>query len=395
MEPVVDEAQAPATAVALPPTPPTPATADVYLLETPSRRPPDAAAPRPAKKRKPGTKSASSGSGDLAWHRGKQLEAGGTHGSASVDALDPRQQHHVVAAAHVGGGGAFLLAALRDALNSRQPGERKPFHQKQYKTPKEVALALETVSTYKASMRPDRLAVLAFAAGMFVAFGGLFALSTAGGAAGVEPGVRKLLAGVTFEVALVFIVVFGGDLFTGNTMTMTVGWLVRAVKGRDVARVLVISYLFNFLGAVVGAAFFGYFTELFWAQPYHTYVVELTMAKLTAPLYVLFLKGIACNWLVCLAVFISLSAESIEGKILASALPVTTFAAIGFEHCVANMFYVPLGLMYGAPSNFGVFIYYNLLLVTLGNIIGGAFFMGAAVWWVYLEGRRTPTKKDV
>jgi formate transporter len=281
-----------------------------------------------------------------------------------------------------------------EMLRARQSGERKPFHQKMYKTPKEAALALETICVYKASMRTDRLALLSFVAGVMVAFGGLFALSVAGGWPTAPKGLQKLVLGACFQVALSFIVIFGGDLFTGDTMTFAVGLLVRAVSWRDAARVLTVSYLGNFAGAVFGAAFFGYWTELYETTPWLEYVTGLAVVKCGYPVQVALLKGIACNWLVCLGVWMALCAESVEGKILASALPITAFAATGFEHCIANMFYVPLGLMYGAPTTFGIFLYRNLLLVTLGNVIGGAGFMGIIIWWVYMEGRRVPTPQE-
>ena len=262
--------------------------------------------------------------------------------------------------------------------------------QRTFKTPDEVADVLEAVSLYKAALRLDRQAVLGFVAGVFVAFGGLFAFTVVGGWPDGPVGIQKLLFGMCFEVALIFIMLMGSDLFTGDTMSMTIGVLVRAVTFKDWARVLTVSYFSNFAGAVFGAAFFGYFTQVFAHGSMNEYVIAVTMYKVGLPPASAFLRAIACNWLVCVGVFMATAAESVEGKILAAFVPITTFAAIGFEHCVANMFYVPLGLMYGAPTDFGTFIYRNLILVTLGNMIGGILFMALPIWHVFLHNRRKP-----
>ena len=287
-----------------------------------------------------------------------------------------------------------------EALKLRKPGERKPFHQKLFKTPKETAVALEAISIYKTDMRLDRLIILGFVAGIFVAFGSLFAISVVGGMGTSPPGLQKLMFGLCFEVALIFIVLFGADLFTGNTMTLTIGLLLRSVSWRSSLKVLVVSYFSNFAGAAFGVIFFGYFTEIFAASPWVDYTVHIVAVKCAYPLQVVFLKGIACNMLVCLGVWMALAAESVEGKILACVVPITAFATIGFEHCIANMSYAPLGFLYSDSSglqtgcNFGIFVYHNLILVTLGNMIGGSL-LGLAIWWVFLEGRRTPTPKDI
>jgi formate transporter len=132
--------------------------------------------------------------------------------------------------------------------------------------------------------------------------------------------------------------------------------------------------------------FLGYLTDLFVEEPWYSGVTALAVTKDTYSVQAVFLRAVGANWLVCMAVFISIAAEDITGKIIGCYLPVTTFAIIGFEHTVANMFYVPLGLMYGANTSFWAYLVRNLFLTTLGNIVGGALFMGTSVWYLYATG---------
>jgi formate transporter len=345
-----------------------------------------------------------------------ELHPPGTPASSAASHPAPSSQHHNFASAPVidtemgeasvplRADSSVLLSKARqvyvvpnfttELLKARQAGERKPFHQKLFKTPKEAAAALEIVSTYKVALRTDRLVVLSFFSGVMISFGGLFALTVAGGLPGVPIGIVKLLLGLCFQVALSLIMIFGGDLFSGDSMILTIGLLLRAISWRGAARVLVVSYLANCAGAVFGAAFFGYWTDLYASEPWLAFVQNLAVEKCTYAPHVAFLRGVACNWLICMAVWMALCAESVEGKILAGLLPVTAFAASGFEHAIANMFFVPVGLMYGAPVSFGQFIARNLILVTLGNAVAGALFMAPTIWWVFLEGRRSPSPKE-
>jgi len=223
-------------------------------------------------------------------------------------------------------------------------------------------------------------------AGIYVGFGGMFALSVSQNLPTTDPGFQKLILGILFSFALVLIIFLGGELFTGNTMYLTVGLLAGKVTPKQLLLNLSVVYFTNWLGCCLAAYFFGYLTELYTAEPYHTNVLALAEHKLQLAPGVVFLRAIPANWMVCVGVFLNLAAEDVGSKILGMVLAVTCFASIGFEHCIANMFYVDLALMYGLDNSFGNFVAHNLILVTLGNILGGAFFVGAINWYIYCTG---------
>jgi len=265
---------------------------------------------------------------------------------------------------------------------SRNKGERKDFHYKLFKTPKEGTEALLGAAQKKAIMPFDKLLVLGFCSGVFIGFGGIFSSSVTLGIPSADPGIKKLLVGLTFPIALCLIMFFGGELFTGNTMYMALGLLYRKTSWKALAYSWVISYFSNFIGTAFAAYFFGYLTQLFESDPYLTNMQAIAVTKNGYDFYVVFLRAVACNWLVNLAIYVSVISEDISSKILSSFAIIGTFAVSGFEHCVANMFYVLISLMYGADTTFGIFIYKNLIPVTLGNIVGG-LIMGVGLWYLY------------
>jgi formate/nitrite transporter len=225
----------------------------------------------------------------------------------------------------------------------------------------------------------DKTAFLGFMAGVWVGFGGLAALSVAGGipvdVRARWPVLPKLGLGFFFPFALHLIILYGGELFTGNTMILSVGLFNRAVRPPKAFLNLFTVYAFNFAGCLFAAYFFGYLTELFEAEPYLSYVREIAYSKTRAhPWHNLFLRAIPANTLVCMAVMLGFSARDGAGKILAMHFPVLLFVVCGFEHSVANMLFVSVGLMYGADSSIG-WMFFNQSAVVLGNAIGGALFM--------------------
>jgi len=277
----------------------------------------------------------------------------------------------------------------------REQGERKDFHQKIYKTPKEATAGLLQAAQNKADLPILKLILLSFLSGIFAAFGGTFAIIVGKGVPTWPIGIQHLLFGFCFHVGLVFIVLFGGELFTGNCMIMLLGLMGKAITWRKFVVSIVVSFVFNFLGCCFAGAFLVYYAEVFNDEPYLSAVQDIAFVKCTLPIQVLFLRSISANWLVNLAIFMAAQAESIEGKMVACMIPIMTFASIGFEHSVANMFFVPLGLMYGAQSTFWVFLYRNLILVTIGNFIGGGIGVGASLWYVYIYNTKVAPLKRV
>ncbi|CAE6500549.1 unnamed protein product [Rhizoctonia solani] len=248
----------------------------------------------------------------------------------------------------------------------------------------------------------DKMFFLGLLAGIWVGFGGLAAVSAAGG---VPEDVRarwvmlpKFLMGSFFAFALHLIIMFGGELFTGNTMILSIGVYNKVVPLRLLLINWVIVYIGNWCGCLITAYFFGYLTDLFESESYRSYLAAVTLSKLeehgqyipikpTTTAFslqythtgwgVLFLKAIPANAMVCMAVMLGLASRDSAGKIMALWFPVVMFVLCGFEHCVANMFFTSLGLMYGAPSTIRR-QWFNQSAAIPGNLIGGAIVIGLA-----------------
>jgi formate/nitrite transporter len=268
--------------------------------------------------------------------------------------------------------------------------------------PDAIALAAEELGVRKAHYDAPTLLALAVLAGAFIALGGLFATVTMSGAEGMMPyGVTRLLGGLVFSLGLVLVVVGGAQLFTGDAL-MVMAWASGRLTARRMLRVWTLVWIGNFAGAAGTAALVflsGQYT--FGHGTVGATALYIATAKSGLPVTQAFFLGILCNVLVCLAVWLALGARSVTDKILAIILPVSAFVAAGFEHCVANMYFVPLGLLiqWGAPDTFwaelgrsfpaidtGRFLL-NLGAVTLGNWIGGAVMVGAVYWFIYRRPR--------
>ncbi|KAI8806105.1 fdhC protein [Cladochytrium replicatum] len=265
-------------------------------------------------------------------------------------------------------------------------------HIKLITTPPETTHTIDEYSIKKSHTQWYRVALQSFLAGVMLSFGGAFALALAGGAPSIgasDPGLQKLLYGLAFPVGLCMIVITGAELFTSNVMYMTVGALSRHIKITHLLLNWLISYLGNFAGSAFTAALFFYAgnTPLVAKDPWRAYLIHFATSKVADPTWAqLLVRGIGCNWLVCLAVYMALSAQDIFGKCAAIYLPIVTFTTLGFEHCIANQFSIVLALMVDPTAvgfDFGFFLWKNLLPVTLGNIIGGGFFVGSAYYYIY------------
>ncbi|MCC6226989.1 MAG: formate/nitrite transporter family protein [Microthrixaceae bacterium] len=270
--------------------------------------------------------------------------------------------------------------------------------------PAAMARRAEAVGEAKAEMPALRMFTLAVLAGAFISFGAAFAtVATTGAEARLGFGPARALGGVAFSLGLVLVVVGGAELFTGNNL-LVMAWVSRRVRARAVLRNWAIVYVGNFVGAlgVAGLVFAsGQYRGAKGAVG--RAAVETASAKVSLDLGSAFLRGILANVLVCLAVWLCFSARSVTDKVLAIVLPITAFVAMGFEHSVANMYFLPLGLLIkgAAPDGFwvesgvtaaefpdltwGAFLLDNLVPVTLGNLVGGAVFVGLVYAFVYLR----------
>jgi formate/nitrite transporter len=247
---------------------------------------------------------------------------------------------------------------------------------------------ISAVGVKKSKERIDHTIIKSILAGIFLSFSGLFLLTVGGGGAPIDqtlgPGVHKMIQASVFPIGLILIVITGADLFTGNTMTLVVSTLHR----KTTLLHLIISWIISFFGNLVGCLFFEYifvyYAGLLATDPYRSFTVKFAEAKGNIGWHQIFLRGIVGNWLVCLALWLGTSARELSSKIIGIFLPIWLFVAVGFEHSIANMFTVQMGMILGADLSVGKYISFVMIPVTLGNILGGGLFVGFIYWYLYL-----------
>lgn len=284
--------------------------------------------------------------------------------------------------------------------------------------PAAMAEKAEQAGIKKAGMDLPRMFALSILAGAFIALGAIFSTTVTSGtmnvtdaagltafSTGLPYGIVRLIAGLAFSLGLILVVVAGAELFTGNNL-IVMAWAGHKVStGRMLWNWLVV-WLGNFVGSLMTVGLMlatGQYK--FGAGAVGATALSTANAKAGLGFFQALALGIMCNALVCLAVWLTYSARSTTDRILAIIPPVTAFIAAGFEHSVANMYFIPMGLFIkaGAPSSFWDsihktagdyadltwtnFFLNNLIPVTIGNIIGGAVLVGAVYWFVYLRGR--------
>ena len=220
--------------------------------------------------------------------------------------------------------------------------------------------------------KPVAYFVSSMLAGMFIAFG-VFICFTMGSVFQGEAA-QKLVMGITFSVALSLVVIAGAELFTGNNLVMTAGALNGTVGWGSVIKLFVVCYIGNWIGSVIAALLFSATGLL--SGDLAIYMAESAATKMAIPVGGLIARAIFCNMLVCLAVWCGFRCKNEAAKLIMIMLCILTFVACGFEHSVANMSMLTLGLL--APAEAAVSIggyFYNILLVTVGNMIGGMLFV--------------------
>lgn len=276
--------------------------------------------------------------------------------------------------------------------------------------PPAIARASEDLGVKKAHYDNATLFVLAILGGAFISIGGMFATVVMSGAEGhLSYGLTRLFGGGVFSLGLVLILIGGAQLYTGDCL-MVMAWASGRLRFRALARVWTLVWLGNLVGAV-GTAGMVFLSGQYKFGHGAVGAMALYMAssKASLPPTEAFFLGILCNVLVCLAVWLSLAAKSVTDKILAIAFPVAAFVAAGFEHCIANMYFVPLGLLIRnyAPEAFwhslgdaavpvipvdGFLV--NLAVVTVGNWVGGALLVGAVYWFAYCRARKSCNTRE-
>jgi len=264
---------------------------------------------------------------------------------------------------------------------------------KRFLSPAETTQAITDNGRRVLTQRRSRTVVLSLLAGFYIAFGAALAtVVTQDAAAHLGVGVSRLLGGSVFSLGLMLVVVCGAELFTGNSL------LVKAALQREISwGKIAENWTVVILGNLVGSLFFAWLmteTGLWRSGQLGTHAVGIAAAKCQLDFWPAFVRGILCNWLVCLAVFMATAARDIVSKMLACYMPIMAFVASGFEHNVANMYFIPAGLfidralgLQTVGLTWGNFLIGNLVPVTLGNIVGGVVFVAFAYWFVHLKGR--------
>ncbi len=274
--------------------------------------------------------------------------------------------------------------------------------------PHEMAAKAEAVGVKKAQMPALEMFFLAILAGAFIALGAVFATTVAAGNTDWPFGVIKLLVGLSFSLGLILVIVGGAELFTGNNL-IAMAWASHKVRTKCLLRNWGIVYVGNLVGSV-GTAILTIIARqyTFGGGAVGRTALAIANGKVHLGFWQAIALGILCNALVCLAVWLTFSARSTVDKIAAIIFPITAFVAVGFEHSVANMYFIPRGLLikqfdpaFAASTGldlsgltWGNFLLHNLLPVTIGNIIGGSLLVAGFYWVIFLRYNHKDREKE-
>lgn len=269
--------------------------------------------------------------------------------------------------------------------------------------PPAVARACEEAGVAKAVRDPFTLVALGVLAGAFIALGAIFMTAVLTGADDMPWGVARLLAGLVFSLGLILVIIGGAELFTGDAL-MVVAYASRRITLRALLGAWLLVYIGNIVGALGTAvlAFLAGFHEFNGGEVGKT-ALAIAASKAALPTVRLFFLAVLCNVLVCLAVWMSFAARSTTDKVVVIVPPIAAFVAAGFEHSIANLFLLPYGMMinaWAAPEFWASIgqtagdatltaggALHNIVVATIGNLIGGSLMVGAVYWFVYLRRR--------
>jgi len=248
----------------------------------------------------------------------------------------------------------------------------------------EVAYVMVDQGIRKHNDRYASVFIKAFTAGCMLSFGGLLSEIIQGGGAGLtasNPGISKVLGGFVFPVGLVMIVLQGQELLTSNMLVFPMAVAKRAVPWWSLPLNWVIVFFGNLAGSLFFAAILVHYTGIVSTEPYISFIQTFAVHKAVEPQWhQIFLRGIGCNWLVSVAVWQAAGARDTISKIFAIWIPIWIFVACGYDHVVANMFSVPLGIIFGAPLTVSEYIRKSVIAAFLGNVVGALFVALPAVY---------------
>jgi formate/nitrite transporter len=258
-----------------------------------------------------------------------------------------------------------------------------------YKDPKAITEAGINVGVTKTGLSLDKMMVSGFLAGAYIAFGGLVAISVS---SGLDPKtwgtLPTLFTGTAFALGLVLVVVAGAELLTGNMAMVPLSFF----RGRTSLKLLGLNFTVIFIANLIGSLFVAYFLAV-----KSGVVTDPLMLKRLGAIahkkaveetdWQIFLRAVGCNWLVCLAVWMALAAEDIAGKVLAIFFPIMAFVAMGFDHVVANMFFIPAAIFAHVPGIDWLDALKNWLFAFLGNLVGAGVFVAGSYYYLYGRGQ--------
>jgi len=276
--------------------------------------------------------------------------------------------------------------------------------------PRDMAHRAEEIGIAKVNMDFFSMSGLSVLAGSFIALGAIFATVALTGTTSIPWGWGRTIAGIVFSLGLILVVVGGAELFTGNNLVV-MAWSDRRFSTLKLLRSWVIVYIGNFFGAISTAMIVFLSKQyMFNAGNVGVTALNIGLSKVNFDFIQAMMLGMLCNALVCLAVWLCISARTTLEKISAIIFPIAAFVASGFEHCIANMYFIPMALFIKelAPSSFWqttglnpanyndlswhAFFVHNLIPVTIGNIIGGVVLVGIVYWLVYLRKNKVDTQ---
>src|SRR4051812_35395865 len=254
-----------------------------------------------------------------------------------------------------------------------------------FKDPRGITQAGITTGVTKAGLRWDKALVGGFLAGAYIAFAGLLAITVS---SGLDPKIwgslPTLVTGGVFAPGLILVVVAGSELLTGNMALVPLGMFARQLSAKALAMNFTVVMVGNLLGSLFVAYFLAVKSGVITADLQLERLTGIAKTKgVTETDYQIFLRAVGCNWLVCLAVWMALGAEDIAGKVLAIFFPIMAFVAMGFDHVVANMFFLPAAIFAGVDGITWWTAIHNWIFAFLGNLVGAAVFVSGAYWYLY------------
>jgi formate/nitrite transporter len=254
-----------------------------------------------------------------------------------------------------------------------------------FKDPKEITAASAETGATKAAMSPDKIIVAGFLAGAYIAFGGLLAITVS---SGLDPKtwgtLPTLFTGAVFSLGLILVVIAGSELLTGNMALVPLA----SLRGKVNVRTMLSNFGWVAIGNLLGSLFVAYFlavqTGVVTDELMLTRLEEIAMKKgVEETEWQIFLRAVGCNWLVCLAVWLALAAQDVGGKILAIFFPIMAFVAMGFDHVVANMFFIPAAIFANVEGINWWDAIHNWIFAGIGNFVGAAIFVAGSYWYLY------------